>query len=173
MAEGNFREDLYYRLNVIPIFIPPLRQRPEDLAKLCRFLLRKLNQDYGRAVKGVDDEVMGRFLAYKWPGNVRELENVLGRAIINMGFQEQIIYSEHVPPLGWGGHLNQAVDMSYTRGNEGQTLSEAVARAEIEAIKRALERHSYNKTRAAKSLGISIRALYNKIHKYGLAPKTS
>jgi PAS domain S-box-containing protein len=175
VAQGKFREDLYYRLNVIPIFIPPLRQRPEDLPKLCRFLLRKLNQDYGRAVKGVGDEVMRRFLAYKWPGNVRELENVLGRAIINMGFQDQVICSEHVPPLGWGGQAGQWVprDISYPKEDDGETLRDAVARAEAEAIKRALERFSYNKTRAAKSLGISIRALYNKIHKYGLSRETS
>lgn len=173
VAQGKFREDLYYRLNVIPIFIPPLRQRPEDLPKLCRFLLRKLNQEYGRAIKGIDDEVMRRFAAYKWPGNVRELENVLGRAIINMGFGEQIICSEHVPPLGWGGQPSAAASwgVSASGADSEDTLQAAVAKAEIEAIKRALERHSYNKTRAAKSLGISIRALYNKIHKYGLDPK--
>ncbi len=175
VAAGKFREDLYYRLNVIPIFIPPLRQRPEDIPKLCRFLLRKLNQEYGRAVKGVDDDVMYRFAAYKWPGNVRELENVLGRAIINMGFQEQIIFTEHVPPLGWGGQLSPALswDASIPGADAGVTLRAAVAKAEAEAIKRALERHGYNKTRAAKSLGISIRALYNKIRKYGLDHKTS
>jgi len=170
VAEGKFREDLYYRLNVIPIFIPPLRQRPEDLPELCHHLLRKLNQDYGRSVTGVDGEVMRRFSAYKWPGNVRELENVLGRAIINMNFQEGIICTQHVPPLGWGAHafLVQAEKSSTSEGGGVETLRETVDKAEIESIRRALEQASYNKTQAARLLGISIRGLYYKMHKYGL-----
>ncbi len=170
VAAGKFREDLYYRLNVIPIFIPPLRQRPEDLPGLCKHLLRKLNQEYGRSVIGVDDEVMRRFAAYKWPGNVRELENVLGRAIINMSIGEEIIRTQHVPPLGWGVHVSSLEEEKPLSAEATgiETLRTAVEKAEIEVIKRALERTSYNKTRAAKLLDISIRSLYYKMHKYGL-----
>ncbi len=171
VAEGKFREDLYYRLNVIPIFIPPLRQRPEDLPKLCSHLLQKLNQDFGRSVAGVDDEVMRRFSIYKWPGNVRELENVLGRAIINMNFHDRTIHSQHVPPLGWGVNSSSLVESFPPQRKSAQTLQEAVEKAEVEAIRHALEQAGYNKTQAAILLGISIRGLYYKMHKYGLLEK--
>ncbi|NLA60667.1 MAG: sigma-54-dependent transcriptional regulator, partial [Firmicutes bacterium] len=104
VAEGKFREDLYYRLNVVPIFIPPLRQRTDDLPFLCDRLIKKLNQEYGRSVESVSPEVMEVFKAYRWPGNVRELENVLGRAMMNMKFQETVILSEHLPPMTVEGH---------------------------------------------------------------------
>ncbi|MED5075199.1 sigma-54-dependent Fis family transcriptional regulator, partial [Anoxybacillus geothermalis] len=99
IAEGAFREDLYYRLNRMPIYIPPLRARKEDIPALCRHLIQKLNQDYGRNVEGVTDEAMVKLLAYDWPGNVRELENVLGRAMIFMKFHEVMIDVSHLPPL--------------------------------------------------------------------------
>ena len=170
VASGNFREDLYYRLNVIPIFIPPLRQRPEDFPGLCSHLLRKLNQSYGRSVTGVDDGVMRTLKSHKWPGNVRELENVLGRAIINMKYQDEIIGVEHLPPLGWGVYRPHQAPETSTGSADCQigTLRKAVERAEFESIRRALEETSYNKTRAAKLLDISIRSLYYKMQKYGL-----
>jgi len=170
VASGNFREDLYYRLNVIPIFIPPLRQRPEDFPGLCSHLLRKLNQSYGRSVTGVDDEVMRMLKSHKWPGNVRELENVLGRAIINMKYQDEIIGAEHLPPLGWGVYRPQQEPEASTGSADSEvgSLRKAIERAEFESIRRALEQTSYNKTRAAKLLDISIRSLYYKMQKYGL-----
>ncbi|WP_186819797.1 sigma 54-interacting transcriptional regulator, partial [Bacillus tropicus] len=82
MAEGAFREDLYYRINRYPISIPPLRQRKEDIEALSIRLIEKINQDYGRNVKGLTPNALRALSAYSWPGNVRELENVLGRAMI-------------------------------------------------------------------------------------------
>ncbi len=171
VSSGNFREDLYYRLNVIPIFIPPLRQHPEDLPGLCKHLLRKLNQSYGRSVTGIDDAAMGIFKSYKWPGNVRELENVLGRAIINMKHQDEIIRAEHLPPLGRGVYTTylETEKPSDSADSTAYALRKAVERAEINAIQRALEETSCNKTRAAHLLDISIRSLYYKMQKYGLA----
>jgi len=174
VAAGKFREDLYYRLSVIPIFIPPLRQRPEDIDGLCDHLLRGLNQNYGRSVEGVDDEVLRVFRSYRWPGNVRELENVLARAIINMKYQERIIRVEHLPPLGWGTNrlsTEKGEECPHGIEMEVETLRRAVERAEVETIGRALEHASYNKTEAAKLLGISVRTLYYKMQKYGFTQK--
>ncbi|HHY92599.1 MAG TPA: sigma 54-interacting transcriptional regulator, partial [Firmicutes bacterium] len=91
VQEGRFREDLYYRLNVVPIFIPPLRYRKDDIPLLVNHLLRKFNQQFGRAVERVSPQTLSILVAYDWPGNVRELENALGRAIINMKFNETVI----------------------------------------------------------------------------------
>ena len=164
VSEGRFREDLYYRLNVIPIFIPPLRQRSEDLPGLVEVILRKLNQEYGRSVISVSDEVMEVFRHYRWPGNVRELENVLGRAIMSMRYQDDEILVEHLPPMTAG-----AVPVERERAipsADGIPLRVALESAERRTIERALDQAGQNKTKAARILGISIRTLYNKIDRY-------
>ncbi|MGZ0086275.1 sigma 54-interacting transcriptional regulator [Caldibacillus thermoamylovorans] len=169
IAAGAFREDLYYRLNRMPISIPPLRARKEDIPALCRHLIQKLNQDYGRNVEGVTDEAMARLLAYDWPGNVRELENVLGRAMIFMKFHEVMIDVLHLPPLtapssppSFGGESEE----------EWRPLDEMVARYEARLLEQALRRHGGNKTATARALGISVRNLYYKLEKYGLDKKS-
>lgn len=170
VAEGRFREDLYYRLNVIPIFIPPLRQRPEDLPSLCDHLIKKLNQEYGRSVERVSPEVMEVFKRYRWPGNVRELENVLGRAMMNMRFQDDVILVEHLPPMileeGGRDRAADAPDPGVETAEDAADLREALEMAERAAIRSALRRARNNKTKAARLLGISIRTLYNKIDKH-------
>ncbi len=88
VKEGRFREDLYYRLYVIPIYIPPLRERKEDMPLLVNNLIRKYNQDFWRNVRGILAEALNLLLDYHWPGNVRELENVIERAVINMKLSE-------------------------------------------------------------------------------------
>jgi PAS domain S-box-containing protein len=175
VAEGKFREDLYYRLNVIPIFIPPLRQRTDDLPFLCDRLIKKLNQEYGRSVESVSPEVMEVFKAYRWPGNVRELENVLGRAMMNMKFQETVILSEHLPPMtveghrfGKPAHREAEPDWLSPAPTTAGSLKEAVYNAERLAILNALKKTGNNKTRAARLLGISVRSLYNKIERHGI-----
>ncbi|HOV65928.1 MAG TPA: sigma 54-interacting transcriptional regulator, partial [Bacillota bacterium] len=173
VASGKFREDLYYRLSVIPILIPPLRQRPEDIEVLCDYLVRRLSQSYGRFVEGVDEAVLGVFESYRWPGNVRELENVLSRAIINMKYDDRTIRIEHLPPLGWGiGRPLEGMGNEHSHAIAGpETLQSAVRNAEIDAIARALEQVSYNRTEAARILGISIRTLYYKMQKYDFTDK--
>lgn len=96
MAEGKFREDLYYRMNRYPISIPPLRQRLEDIESLSKRLIQKINLDYGRNVSGLTDRALNRLRSYSWPGNVRELENVLGRAMIFLNPQEEWIDEAHI-----------------------------------------------------------------------------
>ncbi|NNU84424.1 sigma-54-dependent transcriptional regulator [Geobacillus sp. BMUD] len=165
IAEGAFREDLYYRLNRMPIYIPPLRARKEDIPALCRHLIQKLNQDYGRNVEGVTDEAMARLLAYDWPGNVRELENVLGRAMIFMKFHEVMIDATHLPPLA---APSAAPAHRVETEEEIRPLEEMMGQYEAGLIEQALRRHHGNKTAAARALGISVRNLYYKLEKYGL-----
>ncbi|WMJ19024.1 sigma-54 interaction domain-containing protein [Geobacillus kaustophilus] len=165
IAEGAFREDLYYRLNRMPIYIPPLRARKEDIPALCRRLIQKLNQDYGCNVEGVTDEAMAKLLAYDWPGNVRELENVLGRAMIFMKFHEVMIDATHLPPLA---SPSSVPAHRVETEEEIRPLEEMVSRYEASLIEQALRRHRGNKTAAARALGISVRNLYYKLEKYGL-----
>lgn len=168
IAEGAFREDLYYRLNRMPIYIPPLRARKEDIPALCRRLIQKLNQDYGRNVEGVTDEAMAKLLAYDWPGNVRELENVLGRAMIFMKFHEVMIDATHLPPLA---SPSSVPAHRVETEEEIRPLEEMVSRYEASLIEQALRRHRGNKTAAARALGISVRNLYYKLEKYNLDKK--
>lgn len=167
VAEGRFREDLYYRLNVIPIFIPPLRQRADDLPSLCDQLLRKLNQEYGRSVEKVSSEVMEVFKRYRWPGNVRELENILGRSMMSMGFQDDTILLEHLPPMPVGFMPDRAKEASPRAEPPAVgSLRDVLDSAEKAAIAEALRRSQNNKTKAARLLGISIRSLYNKMDRH-------
>ncbi|ATA60605.1 transcriptional regulator [Geobacillus stearothermophilus] len=165
IAEGAFREDLYYRLNRMPIYIPPLRARKEDIPALGRHLIQKLNQDYGRNVEGVTDEAMVKLLAYDWPGNVRELENVLGRAMIFMKFHEVMIDISHLPPLS---APSAAPSVRPETEGEFRPLDEMIGRYEAQLLEEALRRHRGNKTAAARALGISVRNLYYKLEKYNI-----
>ncbi|WP_400163876.1 sigma 54-interacting transcriptional regulator [Brevibacillus sp. TJ4] len=164
---GRFREDLYYRLNVIPIHIPPLRQRLEDIQPLALHLLRKDNEEYGRKVEGIDPQTMQLLLSYHWPGNVRELENVIGRAMIHMRIHERVIMPEHLPPL-FGKAGTVAPEEPVSAGPSGKSLREAVEEAERQHIRHELLVARGNRTLAAKRLGISIRSLYYKMEKLGI-----
>lgn len=169
MADGSFREDLYYRLNRYPISIPPLRDRKEDIPALCERLLGKLNQDYGRNISNVDEHALTLLTHYHWPGNVRELENILGRAIIFMEHHEVEVKAKHIPRLERiqkENSIQENVDFVH---NKEETLAETVEKVEAEVIKKALDTHKYNRTKTAKALGISLRSLYYKMEKYNLA----
>jgi len=173
IKEGSFREDLYYRVNVIPVFIPPLRGRREDIPLLMAHFRRKLGQEFGRRVAKIDPRVIEIFMDYEWPGNVRELENVVGRTIINMNYNEEVIMPRHVPPLR---PLHKAVwpegtagpDFSQREGLEG-SLEEIINAVEKKVLQKALEKASNNKTAAARILGIATRSLYYKLEKHGLS----
>lgn len=99
IKEGEFREDLYYRLNVFPIRILPLRERKDDLKALIHHIIRKLNQEYGRSVKNINNDVYQTLFKYNWPGNVRELENIISKSMIYMNLEEEIINKNHLPLL--------------------------------------------------------------------------
>ncbi|MFL0449971.1 sigma 54-interacting transcriptional regulator [Bacillus altitudinis] len=169
MAEGKFREDLYYRMNRYPISIPPLRQRLEDIESLSKRLIQKINLDYGRNVSGLTDRALNRLRSYSWPGNVRELENVLGRAMIFLNPQEEWIDEAHIAFMESDEHEEKEQQELAVSQFEGETLSDAVETFEAQLIKQTLEKHQFNRTKTAKTLGISIRNLYYKMDKYQLA----
>ncbi|MBE5104149.1 sigma 54-interacting transcriptional regulator [Bacillus thuringiensis] len=165
ILEGEFREDLYYRLNKIPIQIPSLRQRKGDIPAIAERLIQKINQDYGRNVEGLTDSAISYLQSYEWPGNVRELENILGRAIIFMNYNEIYIDVHHLPPL----HKEEQVEMKQNNllpELEEKPLEHLVTEFEGNIIREYLEKFDGNKTKTAKALGISVRNLYYKLEKY-------
>ncbi len=167
-ARGKFREDLFYRLNVFPIPLPPLRERKEDLAALASALLGDLNRKHGTKVTDVSREVLERFRAYHWPGNVRELRNVMERAVILAG--EGTILPAHLT-AGFGGGAPAAAPAAAPAPAGGDELRIPVgspnAQAERALIALTLEHTRHNKTRAAEVLGISQKTLFNKLKEYG------
>ncbi|CRK84056.1 sigma-54 interaction domain-containing protein [Neobacillus massiliamazoniensis] len=169
IAAGSFREDLYYRLNRMPIHIPPLRNRKEEIPELCERLIQKINRDYGRNVEGITQDAMLKLMEYDWPGNVRELENILGRAIIFMNYYESFINVQHVPELknkkAGDGHSSLQIQVPNT---QNRSLADMVEEFESKIIKQALNRFNGNKTVTAKELGLSVRNLYYKLEKYNL-----
>ncbi|MFO1443536.1 sigma 54-interacting transcriptional regulator [Bacillus sp. Bva_UNVM-123] len=168
IANGTFREDLYYRLNRMPIHIPPLRKRKEDIALLCRRLIQKINQEYGRNVEGVSESAIQKLMEYDWPGNVRELDNILGRAIIFMKYNEFILDEVHVPDLV---KKSEGTDKNHDRlsSSENFTLAQLVEQFERNEILEVLRKTGGNKTLTARLLGLSVRNLYYKLEKYDIA----
>ncbi len=162
VAKGYLRNDLYYRLNVFNIQLPPMRDHKEDTAALVQALLAEMNQKHGRAVGGISDQVSGAFQSYAWPGNVRELRNTLERAVIVC--DGSIIEMKHLPP-GFGQVVPRAPvqEANAVRLGVGTTVDEA----ERLLILKTLEATNNNKTRAAEILGISLKTLHNKLKEYG------
>lgn len=172
ILEGEFREDLYYRLNKIPIQIPSLRQRKGDIPAIAERLIQKINQDYGRNVEGLTDSAVSYLQSYEWPGNVRELENILGRAIIFMNYNEIYIDVHHLPPL----HKEEQVEPKQNNllpELEEKALEHLVTEFEGNIIREYLEKFDGNKTKTAKALGISVRNLYYKLEKYDCAKNST
>jgi DNA-binding NtrC family response regulator len=168
MREGRFREDLYYRLNVFPIPLPPLRDRKDDLPSLAAALLSDLNRKHGTKVTDVSREVLERFRAYNWPGNVRELRNVVERAVILAG--EGTILPIHLS-ASFGGSISPAPSAPAVATANGEELripvGSTIEQAERALIELTLEYTRHNKTRAAEVLGISQKTLFNKLKEYG------
>lgn len=173
VKKGLFREDLYYRLYVIPISIPPLRDRREDISILVQNIIKKCNQEFGRNIKDVSQEVITLLQNYSWPGNIRELENVIERAIINMKVQENVLKPNHLPEF--------VCLTSQKRREEGEVdfnqqpssvyksesgLKNLQAETEKRIIISALNEVNGNCQKAAQQLDISIRTLYYKMNKY-------
>ena len=161
VAEGNFLPDLYYRLNVVPIVIPALKEHPEDIPEVARLIVMRLNQEYGRVVTAIDPAVISILKKHDWPGNVRELENFIGRAMISMELDEKVIKVTHIK----GVFENHEKRSQLPEGK----LSVLMDGYEREVIKAVLDKCSWNKTKASNELGISIRSLYYKLEKHGLA----
>ena len=168
IANGTFREDLYYRINRMPIYIPPLRERPRDIAPLSIHLLKKLNEEYGRDIKTISPDAIQVLEGYSWPGNVRELENILGRAIIFMDMHERMLKKAHLPSLFLKNEQYEERNQEHIRLENSVSLAEQLANVEKEIIQRTLKELHGNKTATARQLGLSIRNLYYKLTKYNL-----
>lgn len=154
---GEFREDLYYRLNVVSIKIPPLRERPEDIVTLTNYLIDKICNKLDKKVAGIDKSALDAMKKYSWDGNVRELENIIERAI-NLVEYGGTIKSEHLPSEIAVGIANKHV----------YSLDEVLNKAEKEAIINALNVYSGNKSKVAKALKISRTTLYEKMNKHSI-----
>ncbi|MBZ5545689.1 MAG: sigma 54-interacting transcriptional regulator, partial [Acidobacteriia bacterium] len=164
VAKGQLRGDLYFRLNVVRIFMPPLREHLEDLGDLTAALLEDLSHKHSRPVKAVDDEVREAFRRYSWPGNVRELRNVLERAVVTCA--EEILRKRDLPP-DFGRPAPSGRD-DQLRLRAGLTVAEAERRLILETLSATQN----NKTRAAEMLGISLKTLHNKLKEYETQPQS-
>ncbi len=162
VLDDKFREDLYYRLNVMEIQIPPLAERKEDIPLLVDHQLQKINQEAATSVKHISKEVMELFLRYDWPGNVRELNNLLERSVILC--QEDTLKPEHLGTFV-SKVLDSQVELMLT---EEAPLEQIRMRAEANAIQKALELTAGNRSKTAEMLKISRTSLYDKLRKYHL-----
>lgn len=162
VRKSQFREDLYYRLNVIPIELPPLRKRKSDIPELVEFFLKRLARENKRKGIQIDPEAMELLLDYPWPGNIRELENVLERAVVLCDSDR--ITANELPFVHEASATSPEVPIQIFNGN----LDDRLADMEKQLLLKAMQEAHGVKTRAARSLGIKTSTLYYKLEKYGL-----
>jgi transcriptional regulator with PAS, ATPase and Fis domain len=161
IQEGTFREDLYYRLNVVSLTLPPLRERRDDIPALVQAFIEEFNARYDKRIRSVDESVLNGLIAQGWPGNVRELRNTLERAIIVC--DGDTILPRHMPPAPALRSTEPADGPDSVSFRVGTSLEEA----EKALILKTLAANGNNKTRAADVLGISLKTLHNKLKAYG------
>jgi transcriptional regulator with GAF, ATPase, and Fis domain len=164
IKKGEFREDLYYRINVVPIVIPPLRDRREDIPLLIEHFIKKINEENGKRVKGVSEEVLTWMTQYGWPGNVRELENLIERMVALT--PNEYIQPSELPFSSLDTPKTNGLKESILQGNV--SLLKAEEEFERELISDALKRANNVQSQAAELLGISRRILKYKIDKLGI-----
>ncbi|AQQ72365.1 Nif-specific regulatory protein [Limihaloglobus sulfuriphilus] len=157
---GEFREDLYYRINVFPIFLPPLRERKDDIMLLADYFLEKFSKENRKRITRLSTPAIEMLTSYHWPGNIRELENCIERAVLMCN--EDVIRSEHLPP---------SLQMVRRRSAPGRTLPEMVENLERELIVDSLKKTGGHQRKAAAELGLTERMLGYKVKKYGIYPK--
>jgi two-component system nitrogen regulation response regulator NtrX len=161
--KGNFREDLFYRLNVIPFFVPPLRERKEDIPALTRYFLKEVSAAYSRRTKEITDDAIDALSRYAWPGNVRELRNVIERVVI-MNPTVTKFDRKHLPPLVYR-------DGSRKSATESVTLHQARAAYERDYILKKMDENHGNISRTAEVLGLERSHLYRKMKALGISVK--
>ncbi|MCL6583638.1 MAG: sigma-54 dependent transcriptional regulator [bacterium] len=188
IREGWFRQDLYWRLNVVTIYLPPLRERKEDIHLLAQYFLSRFTKELQKDIVGIRPECMELLLAYHWPGNVRELENVLKRAIVICRGNEIMIEDlpDHIKAARENSFklraelaqsldllLDKVFDLITATVKEGPDSLDAISLLEKEMIERAIRKTSGNKVQAASLLGINRNTLRNKMERYGIADAVS
>ncbi len=167
VKKGNFREDLYYRLKVVPIHLPPLRERGEDILLLAKYFIDTFNREFRKNVKGLSRETEGLFLEYHWPGNIRELKNVIERAMILEN--EELILPEHLPIevcSESNGGRSEKVEADVKLPTGGIDIE----KVEKELIRQALDTTRGNQTKAAKLLNLTRDTLRYRMQKFGFLP---
>ncbi|PID38793.1 MAG: sigma-54-dependent Fis family transcriptional regulator [Proteobacteria bacterium] len=162
VEEGRFRQDLYYRLMVFPITLPPLRERRDDIPLLVQHFLKRYTQEMRKAVGSVSQEALNHLSSYQWPGNIRELENEVQRLVIQVD-EGAIVQAEHLSP-----HIRKIEGMVERIAPKKGTLKEMMESVERWILTEALKDHGNNKTQTAATLGITREGLHKKLSKYGI-----
>ena len=160
VAEGRFRQDLFYRINVINVELPPLRERVADIPLLAEHFLRQVCEDAGKQVRGFTDEAVAALERYRWPGNVRELQNAIERAVL-LG-RESVVGVDDLPPTVTASGRLSAQQIA------GQSLKEALESPERAIIREVLEANRWSRNATADALGINRTTLYKKMKRLGL-----
>jgi two-component system nitrogen regulation response regulator NtrX len=163
ISKGNFREDLFYRLNVVPFHVPPLRERHEDIPQLAVHFLKEFSAAYSRRARELTDDAIDTLMRYSWPGNVRELRNVIERVVI-MNPAVTKLDRKHLPPLVYRNGSRRSV-------GEFSTLHQARAAYERDYILKKLDENHGNISRTAEVLGLERSHLYRKMKTLGIAVK--
>ncbi len=166
MEEGRFRQDLYYRLNVIPLHVPPLRERKEDIPFLAEHFMREFAAKEGREIEGIDDEAMKALMKHDWPGNVRELKNIIERIVI-MSPNNRITVDD-IPPLPGGVGLRKTSTAAASSAAFGDTFRKAKKLFEKAYISKKLSENDWNISKTAEAIGLERSNLHRKIKHYGL-----
>jgi len=159
VENNSFRRDLFYRLNVITLYVPPLRERKEDIPELVHYFLKRFSKENGRNIESITEKAMNQFMEYDWPGNIRELQNIIERAVVLAG-KKKILSAEDFEFLKIPSHT--------IKNNSNLQAGITLAEMEKNIILKTLEHCDGNKTKAAETLGISVRTLRNKLHEYGM-----
>lgn len=159
MKKGEFREDLYYRISVFPIKLPPLRERKEDIPLLAAHFLKKYNEQENKQIEGISPDALELLMAYNWPGNVRELENAIERAVV-------LASDNEITPKDLPAAVRSLGEKKLYESDN--TLSSWIEKLEEEALRQALLENEGNISKTAKKLGIGRATIYRKAKKYGL-----
>jgi two-component system response regulator AtoC len=163
VRKGTFREDLFYRLNVLSITLPPLKDRPEDIPLLCEHFIKRFNKQLDKDIQGISSAAMSRLLSYGWPGNVRELENAIERAVVLA--EDSSLKPDHFPPeldrRSNTDHMDEFIN--------GNSLKKAQKVLEKKLITKVLSQTRGNRTQASRLLEISHPSLLSKIKAYDIS----
>ena len=161
VKEGVFREDLYYRLNVFPVYMPPLRERRTDILLLAEYFLEKYAKENKKIIKRISTSAIDMLIQYHWPGNVRELQNCMERAVLIC--DDESIKGVHLPPTLQTSNSSKTTNLL--------SLAGSVENLEKELIIESLKLHNGNQTKVAEALSTSLRIINYKIHQYNIDPK--
>jgi transcriptional regulator with PAS, ATPase and Fis domain len=159
VQQGDFREDLLYRINTIHLHLPALRERKEDILPLAELFLQQYNTQYGRQLKAISQEATKKLQAHPWYGNIRELQHTMEKAVIMS--DGEVLKPEHI-------ELNALVQPSSLPGNQQEMPTQTLEATECEAIRRAMQQFDGNVSQVANALGITRQTLYSKLKRYGI-----